>query len=527
MRIAFRLVFLVAVSCAVAACLQPEVTAPPLLSSAPGEQRVTLLHFSDYHSHAMPFFSEHAPDQAGLARAVAYAKSLRVRQPGTLILGGGDLLNLGTPAWSDKYYRTCTDWTMWNGLLSAMAFGNHDVDYGWEAFAACRSKLTYPIVSANLVGADGQSLFVENGKPYLVRQVGELRIGLFALAGPDFPALVKATNLPPAARFSDGLAEAQRLVSALRNDERVHAVVFIGHQSRDADFAMAQRVPGIDLILGTHSHYKGPLQLIPGTRTYFISPYQYLTYLSQVELRFAGGQLTGISGGLVKLDEKKPHDPELALQLAAMQADLVRDPLYSARFEKVGDAAVELDLSGIDTGESVLGNFVMDTLRQSQTAHVAFSTASSFRASIPSGPIRMEDYLTAVPYNNCLVVGEISGARVRQALACGAADVGKDTFAVTSGLRYDLRKTQAEAVQILSSPVASGQVFSALDDSKTYRVVTTDFMARAACYRDALPAPPVPGTPCATTTVSDVLLTHIKTRSPIAASLDGRVRSVE
>ncbi len=39
---------------------------------------VTLLHFSDYHPHAVPFYSEGQTNSAGIARAIAYLKPLAV-----------------------------------------------------------------------------------------------------------------------------------------------------------------------------------------------------------------------------------------------------------------------------------------------------------------------------------------------------------------------------------------------------------------------------------------------------------------
>jgi len=37
--------------------------------------RVTLLHFSDYHSHALPFYSEGREGQGGIARAIGYLRA--------------------------------------------------------------------------------------------------------------------------------------------------------------------------------------------------------------------------------------------------------------------------------------------------------------------------------------------------------------------------------------------------------------------------------------------------------------------
>jgi len=104
-------------------------TAPPT--------RVRILAFSDYHSHAVPFRSEGRPGQGGLARAVALIRKARAAGD-TLVLSGGDMLNKGVPVWSDEY--GCVEWPWLDGLVDAMALGNHDLDYGPEAFAACRAS---------------------------------------------------------------------------------------------------------------------------------------------------------------------------------------------------------------------------------------------------------------------------------------------------------------------------------------------------------------------------------------------------
>src|SRR5436190_1706598 len=56
--------------------------------------RIVLLHFSDYHSHALPFYSEERADQGGIARAIAYMKRAR-RVDDAIVLSGGDMINKG------------------------------------------------------------------------------------------------------------------------------------------------------------------------------------------------------------------------------------------------------------------------------------------------------------------------------------------------------------------------------------------------------------------------------------------------
>lgn len=513
----------------------PPASSVPSVPTVPsvGEARVTLLHFSDYHAHAVPFFSEHQSGQGGIARALAYIKKVKATAPGVLVLSGGDVWNAGTPAWSDKYARDCTEWTWLGEHLSAMAFGNHDVDYGWDPFSRCVQRGGFPVLSGNLVGSDGKLLLTDGGKPYVVKQVGRagagpgLKIGIFALSGPDFATLVKPGNLPAGARFTDGIQAALRIVRALRETEHVDVVVSIGHQSREADFELARAVPGIDVILGSHSHYKGELERIAGTSTYFISPFQYLNYLSQVELVQRDGKLAAVTGKLVRIDGALGEDPEIAARVRRMQQDLEADPLYKDRFQVIGRAAVELSLDGIERGESVLGNFAMDVFRSAARAHLALSTASSFRASIPPGPIRMEDYLTALPYKNSLYTAQLSAAQVQALLDLVVTKRGSDGFGVTSGVRYVIAGGRATNITLVKNPGEAGDPddrgdraqYEPLAPGRTYTVATTNFLARtAAGYKEQLGAATDTGQ-----IFNDLLIGHIKKNSPVSAALDGRV----
>ena len=90
--------------------------------------------------------------------------------------------------------------------------------------------------------------------------------------------------------------------------------------------ALAQAVPGIDLIFGTHSHRKQELMQIRGHRYLLYRPYQYLTYMSQVAIHLQRRRIDRRSGGLVRMSNDLPEDPETAQKVAQMQADLEAIP---------------------------------------------------------------------------------------------------------------------------------------------------------------------------------------------------------
>lgn len=398
---------------------------------------VTILHFSDYHSHALPFYSEDRVDQGGIARAVAYLR--REKRRGALVFSGGDMINKGSPAWSDKY--RCVEWPWLNGLVDAMAFGNHDPDYGAAELARCRAEVKYPILSANTQGFQRYDVFERNG----------VRIGVFAVAGPDFPALVKAAPFV----YTDRIAAAREVVRTLREDEHADAVILIGHEHLDDDFALARAVPGIDVILGTHSHLKRDWMQIPGTSTWFISPFQYLTYISRVELTFDHHRLTGARGTLVRMEPPLPSDAATKAEVAKLEVELERDPQYAPLFTTI--ATLTKPMSVAD-----LAHETLETMRRVAHADVALSTASSFRQPLPAGRLTDELLRAAMPYENDILVYELNGAALAKLVAYSTSRAGTDAVSYIAGA-------------------------DSIDEAKTYRVAVTDFLAKVAPgYRELL-----------------------------------------
>ena len=277
----------------------------------------------------------------------------------------------------------------------------------------------------------GRAYFQAGGKPYVVAEVAGRRIGLFAVAGDDFGRLVKSDNLPPGTRLTPALAAARRSVEALRTVEKVDAVICIGHQPREDDEAMARAVPGIDLVLGTHSHHKGALTTIPGTATRYVAPYQYLAYLSRARLVFHGHALAGIDGGLVAMDESRPEDPAVSRRVAELQKAL--EAKRPDRFAVIGELPAELSDAGLQDGAAPIGTWATEACRRAAGVHAFFSTASSFRGALPPGRVTVEDFYAAIPYPNRVVTAEMTGEQLLAWLDLSLSRRGSDGFSQASG----------------------------------------------------------------------------------------------
>lgn len=501
----------------IAAALLVALTVLPHLASAQSKTTtVTVLGFADYHSHAVPFYSEGAANQAGIARAIAYLKAQHLADPNLLVLNGGDMLNITTPTWSDEY--KCLEWPWFNGLVDAMALGNHDLDYGTDAFNKCVADVSYPVLSANYVDADGKAL-LNGGKTYFIKTFGDIKIGTFALAGSDFNSLIKKENRVANSSFADRIAAAKQVVSALRDTEKVNAVIFFGHESREDDIALAQAVPGIDLILGSHSHYKSDFIKLPNTNTYFVSPFQYLTYFDRAEITFTDGKISAMTGQLVKMDALQLEDP--AIQGLVLQKRKDLEAAHPDRFKVLGTAAVELSDARISTDEAVVGNWAMDAVRVAAGTQVFFSTSSSFRAAIPPGPITVEAFYTAIPYKNAIATADMTGQQVIDLLNLIISKRGSDNFCQESGIRFKIQDGKATDIQILTDP-ADATKFAAIDPTKTYKIGTTDFQATVSgVYKDTFAkAANLVNTKV---DIQTLLIAKIQADGTISAALDGRM----
>ena len=481
---------------------------------------IDIYHFSDYHSHALPGFAEGDPSRGGMARVVGLLEKAQADHKNMLSFSGGDMMNLSNPIWSDVY--TCTEWSWLNGVVDGMALGNHEFDYGADLFRDCANRTTYPLLSSGLVYSDTLEPYLPE---YHLYEVEGVRIGVFAVTGDDFPRIVRPELMPAGTRWLVGeekVARAAQIVGTLRNDENADVVISIGHQSLAEDEAMARAVSGIDLILGTHSHLKVPLTQIEGTTTYFISPFQYLDYVSHVTLHIAAGKLVDVTGDLVAIDEATPENVVLAQKIVGMQDAL--EELHPERFAVLGEAAGLIDNTDINLGETGIGNFVTDLARQAVNAHVFLSTSSSFRAALPPGPITQEAYLTALPYKNSIVTAEMSGAQLLDLLTLSAAKRGSDAFSQSSGVRYTLHTSDNSVsdVQVLADPTNPAAGYGDLDPAATYLVATTNFQALiAADYKDIFAA-----AQALTNTeidINELVSAYIRAHSPVSAGPDRRI----
>jgi 5'-nucleotidase len=291
------------------------VISEPLLKVSKGETLVTILHTNDTHSQIdpLPENDRQNPGTGGVARRATLVKRIRKENPNTLLVDAGDQFQ-GTPYFN--FFRGEVEYKAMSMIgYDVVTLGNHEFDNGVDALAAAMKFAKFDFVSANY---DVRGTPLEaRVKPYVVRVMGGVRVGLFGL-GVSPQNLITPENFK-GVRFIDPVKAAEATVRTLRQRERCTLVIAMSHlgyfaNPREGDLGdsqVAERVDGIDFIASGHTHtfMKTPViaKTPNGKNTIIFQVGKSGIYVGRVDLKLRGGKLQAFAAKLLDL-----RDPSLA-----------------------------------------------------------------------------------------------------------------------------------------------------------------------------------------------------------------------
>jgi sulfur-oxidizing protein SoxB len=250
-------------------------------------------------------------------------------------------------------------------------------------------------------------------KPSLVREFGDYRIAVIGQAFPYVP-IAHPRRFTPDWTFGIRDEELQKLVNALRANDKVDAVVLLSHNGMDVDLKLAGRVSGIDVILGGHTHDAVPkpiaIKNAAGT-TLVTNAGSNGKFLAVLDLELAKGRLADLRYRLL------PVYSELLKPDAAMLALIEKMGAAHAEWaEKIATADRLLYRRGNFTGS--MDQLICDALRSELDCEIALSPGFRWGTSALAGqPLTMEDVLaeTAITYPETYVQN-MTGSQIKDVL---------------------------------------------------------------------------------------------------------------
>lgn len=280
----------------------------PVAPATAADTVITILHTNDTHSQIDPLpDNDQYAGKGGVARRATLVKRVRKENPNTLLIDAGDAFQ-GTPYFN--FYKGEVEYKSMSAIgYDAGTIGNHEFDNGVDALAAALKFASFDLVSSNY---DVKGTALEGiVKPYVVKTVAGIRIGLFGL-GISPVALITPANFK-GITYLDPIETAKTMVKTLRDKERCALVVAMSHlgfyknpRPRDVgDAQVVSQVDGIDFIASGHTHtfmeqperVKQPC----GQDTLVFQVGRSGIYVGRVDFTFRMGKLLGAAGRILDL----------------------------------------------------------------------------------------------------------------------------------------------------------------------------------------------------------------------------------
>ncbi|MCS7462404.1 bifunctional metallophosphatase/5'-nucleotidase [Paenibacillus doosanensis] len=486
---------------------------------------LTILYTNDFHAQDKPVkatWIEGEPMMGGAAYMASYINKVRAGEPNVLVLDAGDIIT--GPAIS---FLTSGEAPvdLFNAIgIDASCIGNHEFDHGVPNARKLVAQAQFPFLSGSIFYKGTNILFA---KPYEILEKGGLKIGVIGIHGKKAGYETIQVDLVRDLDFREQESLLQEYVNLLR--PHVDLVIVLAHEGVPAeqsttdrevhveedfeeDVRMCSHVKGIDLMITGHAHKSiAKPYVVKETGTLLCSTRGLGTFVGYLKLRVDKSQrrIVSYEGHLEPIYSDR-IEPDPAVEARVQYWD---DRLKQLIDQKIGYAEEALTRNYF--GESVLGNIITDAIRLYTEADVAFTNPGGLRADVDQGDITVGHIISVVPFNNNVLVMEMTGRELREVLEQSA---GMNAGVLEQSGVTMVVDPSAEPGSLVSEALIGGLP---LDENRIYKVASDDFtckggdgftaFAAAARVRDT------------SMIMRDLVIEHIRKLGTIRPQLEDRI----
>lgn len=401
-------------------------------------------------------------DSPGAAKLSGVLQQVGQNNPlGSVFLAGGDMLKGTIDA--DSYTGMPVVYTMNQMGFAANVIGNHAFDYPPATLQKQLAAAQFACLSSNITG-------LANIKPYVLLNRNGVKIAVIGLT--TLETLTKsAANHRTGLQFLDLVGSAQKYIAEAKG-QGAQIIVLLTHVGSFEEngaisgeiTSLLDQVTGVDAVVTGHTHqvvqgeYKGVPVVQAGKNG---------EYVGQIHLLYS------------RLEKKVIAHNVKTIKVAAFPSNIdaavtkTLEPIFQDVDKKYGTLLANnvRPLANNRYGESPLGDFLTDLLRQGFGGDVAFINAGAIRRELSAGAVSLRSLNNSYPFEGEVYATQLSGAQILELLAGG---IFNNT---NSRLRFAGIEVEAEQVgehaNILACRFKDG---SQLEPNKIYKVITNDFL---------------------------------------------------
>ncbi|NXS11543.1 V5NTD nucleotidase, partial [Neodrepanis coruscans] len=448
---------------------------------AAAELRLTLLHTNDVHGRveaqgAGPRrCAADAPGCfGGVARRAARVAAERAAHRNVLLLDAGDQYQ-GT-VWFSRFKGREAVHFMNLLRYDAMALGNHEFDEGVSGLLDPLLKnANFTVLSANIKGktplANKMMKYVH---PFKIVNFDSESVGIVGYTTKETSFLSQPGN---DIIFEDEIEALQMQVNKL-TAMGVNKIIALGHSGFTVDKNIAQKVKGVDVVIGGHTNtflYTGtpPSTELPagpypfmvdsddGRKVPVVQAYAYGKYLGYLNVTFdSKGNVVEAVGNPILLDSSIPEDKYIKEEVGKWRENLGN---YS---EEIGKTSVYLNgtSQACRFQECNMGNLLCDAVLYENVGHpdqtswnhvsMCILNGGGIRSPIDeqstNGIITVEDLLSVLPFGGRFDMVKVKGSTLKEAFEHSVRRYGRGSGELlqVGGIRvvYDLSRAPGSRV---------------------------------------------------------------------------------
>jgi len=350
---------------------------------------LTILHTNDLHAHLQP-------DSDGMGGFAYLAAELRHQRAGCtacLYLNAGDLVQ-GTPV--STIYHGIPVYKISNLLgLDASTLGNHEFDYGWKNIETFEKTAHYPLVTDNVVNAQGQLL---THKGYVVKKIDGVRIAIIGVLLGDLVGNLSTEEQVGPWKVEPVAETVRKTVAEIK--DKADLIVVLGHIHTTEAEQIVHQIPEVSIVVIGHEHtgYKEVHRL---ENHYIVEAKSYGVELGRLDFQFDTAKREVLSADWkhIPIDSHKitpaPDVEKLVDKWESKVAKIVDVPIGEAKRR----------LSGPD-----LRHLIETAMAEESGADIAWINSGNVRGFLPPGQLLARHIWDILPFDNFILVGTFKGA---------------------------------------------------------------------------------------------------------------------
>lgn len=434
-----------------------------------------------------------------------------------ILLDSGNAL-VGTPESEDSKGMAIIEMMNMVGY-TALGLGASEFEWGKNNLFHLSTSAKFPFLSANLIDKDSNSInrYI---LPYTVKKINGLKIGILSITSPDtlednLTQNIKNLDLKPT------FQTLRNYIYILREQEKVDIIillsryglynyksVLLGYEASQAfrmdDIVIADEIPGIDIIIGGKTSV--PLNeayIAANNKTIICQTYGFGESVGKLTLimRKKDNKILTFKNEIIPL--LKNNDSDINKKIQDYENEI-----FAAKYNTL-IGKINVNLYKELVGESKLGNFIVDVIRERSGADIALFPNKFIKTNLNAGRVTYRMIYEMLPFNDKIIKTRLTGLQIKQIFET-SINKSEDDFLNVSGVKIFYKPDSKMYERISRIELSNTQE---IVDDKLYTLACTERMLNPMItpnlLRDGI------STKISSLKIRDIIINYIQTHVPL------------